>query len=319
MRYLPLLSCLALPVGLCAPPSAKEAVEQSWDAEHLLDESRFEAAIRTYAASIPSLTATLGEAAPRTLIAINNYATALLQMNRGAEAETALRDALDRRQRAGPGEDQILAATWNNLGEALVLAGRFKAAVVVHERALALRQRLNPDLHPEIASSLNNLAEALRQAGELTRARLLFNQAADIWAGPAKGKTGAAAVPMMPGYARTKNSLGLLYDTEQKRPEAEEAYTQALQASLQAYGPAHEYTATLHYNLAAHYFLFNDWSRAEKHCRQALDVFELRPAFHDEQLAEALQLHADILERLRGRKREAKAQRQRAGAMLSLQ
>src|SRR5688572_27907077 len=113
MRRFLSLSCVVFPALLCEAPSAAEEAgvvdQQSLQAEKLLDESRFDAAIRVYASAIPSLTATFGEAHVRTLIAINNYATALLQMNQGGEAETILRDALDRRQRAGLGEDDNLA------------------------------------------------------------------------------------------------------------------------------------------------------------------------------------------------------------------
>jgi hypothetical protein len=123
----------------------------------------------------------------------------------------------------------------------------------------------------------------------------------------------------MPGYARAQNSLGLLHDAESNRKPAETAYLQALNTSMAAYGPMHEFTATLHFNLAGHYVQYTDWKRAEEHCRKALDVFEIRPEFHDDQLAQALELHADILGHLHGRKREAKAQRQRAGAIMSLQ
>jgi len=322
MRFFLSLSCVVLPAVLCAAPTAQEAaggaVQQSLQAERLFDESRFDAAIRAYASAIPSLTAAFGEANVRTLIAINNHAAALLQVNRAGEAETILRDALDRRQRAGLGEDDNLAATWSNLGEALLMTGRTTAAIVMHERALALKQRLHPGGHPEIASSMTNLGEALRQSGELTRARSMFERAGELWAAPARGRTGAAAVPLMPGYARAKNSLGLLLDAESDRKPAEESYLQALQASTQAYGPMHEFTATLHHNLAGHYAQYSDWKRADEHCRKALNVYELRPPFRDNQLAQALQLHATILERLRGRKQEAKAQRQRADAILTL-
>lgn len=320
MRFTLPVCCVVLPAVLFAAPAAKdEAAQQSWQAEKLFDESRFAAAVKEYAASIPALTSAFGEANPRTLIAINNYAAALLQINRAAEAEAALRDALDRRERAGLGEDSTLAASWSNLGDALLLGGRVKAAVAMHERALALRERLYNAGNPEIASSMTSLAEALRQSGEFTRARALFEQSAALWAAPAKGKTGAAALPIMPGYARNQNSLGLLLDAESNRKPAETAYLQALHSSMAAYGPMHEFTATLQFNLAGHYAQYSDWKRAEEHCRKALDVFELRPEFHDDQLAQALELHAEILEHLRGRKREAKAQRQRAGAILSLQ
>jgi tetratricopeptide (TPR) repeat protein len=311
-----LSASLAALLGAASP--GELAVAQSWQAENLLDDSRFEAAVEAFAASIPTLTTQFGEAHTRTLIAINNYATGLLQLNRGGEAEAVLRDALDRRQRAGLGEDTNLAATLNNLGEALLMNGRPTAAIAIHERALALRRRLYPDGTPEIASSLTNLAEALRQANELTRARALFEQAADLWAAPARGHTGIGSLPLMPGYARAKNSLGLLYDAENKRKPAEEAYTQALSASLRAYGASHEFSATLHFNLAGHYAQHGDWRRADDHCRQAINVFELRPAFHDEDLAAALRLHASILDHLHGRKSEAGALRRRADSILSV-
>jgi tetratricopeptide (TPR) repeat protein len=322
MRLFVFLSCVVFPALLCAAPSAADepgvVAQQSLQAEKLLDESRFDAAIRVYASAIPSLTATFGEAHVRTLIAINNYATALLQMNQGGEAETILRDALDRRQRAGLGEDDNLATTWSNLADALLMMGRTTASIVMHERALALRQRLYPDGHPEIAFSMTSLGEALRQSGELTRARSMFERAVELWAAPARGRKGAAAVPLMPGYARAKNSLGLLLDAGEDRKQAEESYLHALQVTIQAYGPIHQFTATLHHNLAGHYSQYSDWKRADEHCRKALTVYELRPGFHNAQFAQALQLHATILERLRGRKQEARAQRKRADAIMTL-
>lgn len=318
-----LLSAAVLGKGDPLTPAAEaqrqSAIRESWQAERLHDAFRHAEAAQAYARAVAALTAAFGEAHPRTLIALNNHASALLELNRAGEAETVLRDALQRRQRAGLGEDDCLAATWNNLGEALLVTGRVTASISLHERALALRQRLLPAGHPEIAASLTHLGEALRQNGELTRARGLLEQAIPLWAAPATGQTGAAAMPLMPGYARAWNSLALLHDADGRRRQAERALLEALTSSARAYGPKHEFTATLHFNLAGHYSQHKDWTRAEAHCRNALDVYELQPAHQDAKLGLALSLHAQVLGQISGRKREAQAQRKRAAAILALQ
>jgi len=324
MRYLPLLCLVAAPLeaGPVDEPAARGAAERAaaqaaWTAEELYDARRYESAVTAYGEAVRALTAAFGEAHTRTLIAMNNMAAALLQIGRGGEAETALRDALARRERAGLGEDENLAVTWTNLGEALLLNGRTTASVAVHERALALKQNLHPAQHPEIAMSLTNLAEALRQAGELTRARALFEQAARAWAVPARGQAGAASMPLMPGFARAKNSLGLILDAEGLGRHAESAFIEALEASARTYGARHEFTATIQFNLAGHYAQSGEWKSAEEHCSHALNVYEVLPAFNDSRLAQALNLHASILDHIGGRKAEAKAQRRRAGEILS--
>ena len=63
MRCTLCFSCLVLPAALCSPPAVDDVVKQSWQAEGLLDEARYEAAIQAYATSIPALTATFGESA----------------------------------------------------------------------------------------------------------------------------------------------------------------------------------------------------------------------------------------------------------------
>ncbi|MBN8732715.1 MAG: tetratricopeptide repeat protein [Acidobacteria bacterium] len=306
------------PPAPAAEAHRQNAIRHSWRAERLHDAFRHTEAAQAYARAVDALTAAFGEAHPRTLVALNNHASALLELNRAAEAETVLRDALDRRQRAALGEDDCLAATWNNLGEALLATGRVAAAISLHARALALRQRLLPAAHPEVVASLTHLGEALRQNGELTRARGLLEQAVPLWAAPATVQTGAAAMPLMPGYARALNSLALLHDAEGRRREAERALLNALASSARAYGPKHEFTATLHFNLAGHYSRRQDWKRAEAHCRKALNVFELQPSHQDSKFGLALSLHAQVLDQISGRKREAQAQRKRAAAILSL-
>jgi len=326
MRAAFLLAFLVYPVAFpsgespaqTAGPAREQAIRESWEAERLHDQFRHIEAAQAYARAVASLTAAFGEAHERTLIALNNHASALLEMNRAAQAEVVLRDALDRRQRAGLGEDETLAATWNNLGEALLVTGRVTAAAAMQERALTLRMKLLPPDHPEIAASLTHLGEALRQSGELTRSRKLLEQAVELWAAPAKGRTGPAALPLMPGYARALNSLAMVHDAENRPRQATTAFLAALAASTRSYGPRHEFTATLHFNLAGHYGQHQDWKRAEEHCRKALDVFELQPAHQDSKFGLALTLHAKILDQMNGRKREAEAQRRRAAEILSL-
>lgn len=316
------LSGWVIASGNPLPPTAEaareEAVRLSWEAERLYDHFRYPDAAEAYAKAIPALGAAFGEAHARTLIALNNRASALLEINRPAEAETALRDALDRRQRANLAEDETLAATWSNLGEALLATNRVTASIALHERALALRQRLLPPGHPEIAASLTRLGEALRQNGELTRARTLLEQASTLWAAPARKLTGAAAMPLMPGYALALNSLAMVHDAEGRHGEAERAWLEALQSTMRTYGPRHAINATLHLNLASHFGDRHDWKRAERHCRSALAVLELEPPQQDGKFAIALNLHARILDQLSGRKREAQAQRKRAAEILAL-
>lgn len=51
---------------------------------------------------------------------------------------------------------------------------------------------------------------------------------------------------------------------------------------------------------------------------QALNVYELQPSHQDAKLGMALTLHAEILDHLNGRKREAQAQRRRASDIMAL-
>lgn len=320
MRWHMLLGLLP---WLCAAGQSGTAVQavaadRAWEAERLHTAARLDVAAREYAESIPKLTEAFGEAGARTLVAMNNLAAALLELNRPGEAETLLRDALDRRQRAGLAEDSTLAITWANLAEAFLASGKAGAAIVQHEKALELKRRLFPSADPEIAASLNGLGEALRQNGACTRARKLLDEAVALWSAPAKGHSGAAALPLMPGFGQAQNSLGLLHDTEGRHGDAERAFLAALETSTAAYGARSEFTATIEFNLAGHYARRSDWKRADAHCRRALQVFELQPAHRDDRLGLALILHGTILDKMRGHKEEARAQRRRASTIRAL-
>lgn len=320
MRWHMLLGLLPLlcGAGQSEPAGQAVAVGKAWDAEQLLDGARPEAAVEAYTKAIPKLAATFGEAGARTLVAMNNLAAALLELNRPAEAEALLRDVLDRRQRAALPEDLTLAVTWANLGEAFLASGKLNAAVAQHEKALALKRRLFSPGDPEIANSLTGLGEALRQSGELTRARKVLDEALSVWAAPAKGRTGAASLPLMPGYGHVQNSLGMLHDAEGRRGDAERAFLAALETSQAVYGTRSMFTAIIEFNLAGHYALFGDWKRADAHCRRALEVYELQPAHQDDRLQVALSLHALVLDKISGHKEEARAQRQRANTIRAL-
>lgn len=290
--------------------SRNEILRLSWEAEALYDQARFEAASAAYARVIPLLDAEFGQSHPRSLIAINNHAAALLLLNRGTEAETILRDALDRRAHARLPDDESAATTYGNL-EAFTLQGKFAASIQMHERALSIRRGLHPtDL--SVAESLHNLGESLRRSGELTRAAQHLHAAIRLW-------KPASSAPFMSGYAKSLNSLGLLLSTQGQTAQAEHAFLEATQAAEAAHGTVHEIPASIHYNLAAHYRTTNNWPSADRHCRTALNVYELLPAHHDPKLAIMLEIHAEILSHLSGRAQEAKGQRARARAIFALQ
>jgi len=300
---------LVASISLAAP--REDAVQLSWQAEAFYDQSRFEAASAVYARVTPLLATEFGPDHLRTRIATNNHAAALLQLGRGADAESILRDVLLRRETTQSPDDETAAAAYNNLGEAFLLQEKISAAVQTHQRALDIRRQLSPD-SAACAESLHNLGEALRRSGEQTRAAKLLEEATRLW-------RPSNSAPLMPGFAKSLNSLGLVLSAQGEMAHAERAFLEALHVSEQAYGMRHEIPASIHYNLAAHYQKERNWTLAEHHCRSALNVYELLPGYNDPKLAIMLEMHAQILSHLAGRSGEAKGQRGRARAIRSLQ
>lgn len=104
------------------------------------------------------------EADPRNVVALNNYATLLLDENDINTAITLLRQALD--------VDPNSYTSWSGIGNACQLIQDYPAAITCYEKAL----RLQPNYFPAI----ENMAAALRTLGEFRVAETFFRAALEI-------------------------------------------------------------------------------------------------------------------------------------------
>lgn len=82
------------------------------------------------------------------------------RQGRYAEAEKALRAALNEAERFGP-QDPRLAASFNNLAALYRAQGKYAEAEPLYKRALAIREKVLGPEHPAVATSLENYAALL--------------------------------------------------------------------------------------------------------------------------------------------------------------
>lgn len=110
---------------------------------------------------------------------------ARLQFRRGAyaEAETGLRDAIDRKQRklGKDYDDNGRSYDLASLAEVLVARGRLDEAAKLDDSALALAQRLHRDAHPDVAYAMRVDAEVELAGGNEERAGVLAQQAVAMY------------------------------------------------------------------------------------------------------------------------------------------
>ena len=127
-----------------------------------------------------------------------------------AEAEKALRKALDLRIAAAGAGSAEAAESWTALGSMYAVQGRFDDGEKAAREALGITRALHDPKSLEVAASMNALAEGLRLKGKFPEARALGESALRIARGHAPGARTAIAKAAEAGTALTGRTASAL-------------------------------------------------------------------------------------------------------------
>jgi tetratricopeptide (TPR) repeat protein len=158
------------------------------------------------------------------------------------------------------GDEQRMAATFNNLGEVYRVKGEWEQAIECYERSLAIDERWG-DEHG-MATTFNNLGLVYKARGEWERAIEYFEKDLAI----------CEKVGDEHGMAPTFNNLGLVYKDREEWERAVEYYELSL-AIVQKIGDEHG-MAFVYKNIAT---LYQDQGRLEEAIpffEKSLEIFE---------------------------------------------
>ena len=123
----------------------------------------------------------LGDEHPDVAQSLASIGAVLVRMDRFAEAERYLRDAIDRYEGVyGPESGEVVNNTMN-LAQALHKMGELDAAIAMMTRVVEIEKRTLPENHRYIALDLEKLAGMHFDAGRYPEAAALWREAIGIW------------------------------------------------------------------------------------------------------------------------------------------
>jgi tetratricopeptide (TPR) repeat protein len=239
---------------------------------------------------------------------LNRAGTAFLERGDFQKAESALRKALEIRERLYADAHPATALSLNNLALLYYRQGEYGKALPLFERALVITEKTLGAEHPLTATSLNNLAglySAQREYGKalplLERALAIDKKAygaehpematdlknlAELYR--AQGEYGKA-LPLFeralaiwekalgaehPLTATSLNNLALLCTAQGEYGKAEPLYERSLAIREKALGAEHSLTATSLNNLALLYSAQGEYGKALPMYERALAILE---------------------------------------------
>jgi tetratricopeptide (TPR) repeat protein len=152
----------ALETSQAFPPGDSRTLQTlAQRAELLLSQGQYEAAERDYRAIIAAERASAPINAERLANALNNLAIFYIDLDRIAEAETLLVEAIEIRTALYGGEHPYVAVLLQNLGDAERRAANYPVSEQLLIRALSIYARSGRDFWPEASIAQNNLALVL--------------------------------------------------------------------------------------------------------------------------------------------------------------
>jgi serine/threonine-protein kinase len=181
---------------------------------------------------------------------------------RFAEADTILREALERR-RSALGEDHpSVGASLDALAEVLRRDSRLPEAEAMFRDAVAHARRILGEDHPAVTGRMGNLAIALDDQGRYAEAIALHREVL------AKNREVLGATH--PNVAKTLNNLAATYTRSGDHDQAERLYLESLAIHRGNYGEEHPSIATVLNNLAHTLAEKHDFAGAAGYQRRAL-------------------------------------------------
>ncbi|HPF70000.1 MAG TPA: serine/threonine-protein kinase [Candidatus Krumholzibacteria bacterium] len=185
---------------------------------------------------------------------------------RPAEAAAGYGEVLAVRRRQAPGEAELLASSWNNLGSALMGLARPDSAIACFSEAVRLRDAAGSD-PLDRAVTMANLAAALGRTGAVERADSLFAAADSLMR-----RAGAAQHPQR---ANLLSNWGVMTMRRGDLPAAGERMAEALMVWRHVLGDSHPQVAIAENNLASLLERQGELDDAEAHYREALRIKRL--------------------------------------------
>ena len=273
-----------------APPSI-EALQAAVERDKAAGD--FQAEARDAQAAVTALAAAQGPDSPNLALASVALGSALEQLGRYPESESAYRRALAILEKAVGPDQPVVASLLGAIASVVQDQGRYGEAEAADRQALTIREKAGDPTH--LAAGLNNLALVLEDEGRYREAEPLLRRAVAIWdTSPgsggrdlASGLDNLAGVleaqgdsdqaeplyrrgleirealsgPDSDDVATSLNNLGELLSNEGRTAEAEPLYRRALAIREKRFGPDHPLVATSLNSLA--YLLENENRDAE--------------------------------------------------------
>ena len=163
------------------------------------------------------------------------------------EAETVLKDVLEKQRQRGQGEvNQDMLATMNNLAAVYHHQRRFSEAETLNRQVLELDEQFNGSTHPSTITSMHNLAHLLSDQGKWDDAQALQQRAVETSErvlDPEKPDT-------MIQFANNLGELGSIMLRQHNLAEAETVLRKALGLQRKGLREGHPDTASTARHLA---------------------------------------------------------------------
>jgi CHAT domain-containing protein/tetratricopeptide (TPR) repeat protein len=180
-------------------------------------------------------------------------------------AESCYVKALELREHSQGSMSPDVAVCQSNLGRVLVKQGRYPEAQALFKKALAIQKRNFGPVHRDVARTSNSLGDLCRRTGDYHESERYFQDGVVACRGWAGSDTVAAMIC---------NNLGILYQEEGRRFEAEQQYLRVVDLYDSASCREPLKLATAIDNLARLWHESGRYADAERLYAQALGIFE---------------------------------------------
>jgi len=261
------------------------------------EQARFDEAERLIRQGHDLLERVLPADHPRLALAKTQLGTALVSLERYAEAIPLLERAVQLLARPGPPTWELSAAT-TMLANAHFYASNYGRAEALNASALAMDRRLHGDSHPSIADDLINLGTVQFEWGHYADAEPQLREALQI----ERLHHGAEH----PETASAMNSLARSLTPQGKTDEAGSLLREALAIQERAYGHVHPRVAAILVELGQVALRRHDLDVAEARFRDAEGIYRKVHADRHHLIGATLANEAEVeLERRRPAQAEA--------------
>jgi tetratricopeptide (TPR) repeat protein len=164
------------------------------------------------------------------------------------------------------GQNEITAASYNNIGNVYDYLGDYDKALEYHNKALEIRKEVLVENHPDTAGSYNNIGDVYANLGKYDKALKYHNKALEIF----KDVLGENH----PKTANSYNNIGIVYNNLGDYDKALEYYIKALEIKKTVLGENHPATAGSYNNIGVIYDELGDYDKALEYYIKALKIKE---------------------------------------------